>query len=146
MPDSRSLGVALVLGRAHASLMAWLVTRLRAQGHEAISVPALDFMGQLDCGRNYASDVARTLGVSRQMVAKTVAELARRGWLTQKPDPDKRNRKIIVFTAEGEQVMADTRTLLKELDGLLDTRLSGGWAERLSQELEALRRAVDDRV
>jgi len=135
MADSRSLRLTLLLGRSHTALMDWLVTQLHARGHTNLTVPALAFMGQLDCGINYASEVARTLGVSRQMVAKTVLDLSRKGWLNQSPDPDKGNRKVIVFTAAGERVMSDARAMLAELDNKLDARLAKGWDSRLETDL-----------
>lgn len=138
MAESRSLRLALLLGRAHAALMDWLVARLHTCGHKALTVPALEFMGQLDCGINYASEVARALGVSRQMVAKTVMDLSRKGWLEQSPDPEKGNRKVIVFTAEGERIMSDARTVLADLDTRLDDRLATGWDERLPRDLGGL--------
>jgi DNA-binding MarR family transcriptional regulator len=99
-------------------------------------------LGQLDCGVNYASDVARALGVSRQMVAKTVADLVRKGWLKQVPDPERGNRKVIRFTAKGERVMSDARAILEEMDGLLDAELGRGWDERLTRDLEGLASSV----
>lgn len=138
MADSRSLRLALLLGRSHATLMDWLLVQLHARGHKDLAVPALEFMGQLDCGINYASEVARALGVSRQMVAKTVLDLSRKGWLEQRPDPEKGNRKVIVFTAAGERVMSDARAVLAELDDKLDARLAKGWEKRLEEDLDGL--------
>ncbi len=143
MPDSRSLALALMLGRAHGALMDWLVAGLHGRGHGGITASALDFLGQLDCGVNHASSVARALGVSRQMVAKTVTDLARKGWLEQQPDPEKRNRKIILFTAEGERVMSDARALLAELDARLDATLGPLWSDRLNTDLGALMASLE---
>ena len=144
MAESRSLGLALLLGRGRAALLAWLVDRLRARGHGALTLPALEFLGQLDCGINHASDVARRLGVSRQMVAKTVTDLAGKGWLAQRPDPDRRNRKIILFTAAGERVMSDARAILAELDETLAARLAPGWETRLTDDLGALIASLEE--
>lgn len=138
MAESRSLKLALMLGRGQAALMAWLVDRLHARGHRGLTVSALDFMGQLECGINYASDVARALGVSRQMVAKSVMDLSCKGWLEQTQDPEKGNRKVIAFTKEGKRVISDARAILAELDNKLDTRLASGWAERLTTDLNDL--------
>lgn len=144
MAESRSLRLALILGHGQAALMAWLVGRLHARGHQGLTVSTLEFMGQLDCGINYASDVARALGVSRQMVAKSVTDLSCRGWLEQTQDPEKGNRKVIAFTEEGERVMSDARAILAELDNKLDTRLASGWAERLTTDLNDLLMSLTD--
>jgi DNA-binding MarR family transcriptional regulator len=146
MVESRSLRVALTLRQAQSELIQWLVDKLRARGHSDLTIPALDFMGQLDCGINHASDVARALNVSRQMVAKTVLDLTRKGWLEQTPDPDKGNRKVIVFTAEGERVMSDARQVLAELDAILDQTLDVGWEDRLSKDLSEMTRALADKA
>ncbi len=116
MVESQSLTLAFLLGEVHATLLARLAERLAVCGHARVTASALGFLGQLDCGINHAAGIAERLGVSRQMVGKTVAEMERAGWLVQDIDPHRRNRKAIRFTPEGERLMADARQVLAELD------------------------------
>ncbi|GAB4149071.1 MAG: winged helix DNA-binding protein [Sphingomonadales bacterium] len=138
MAESQSLRLLFELGAAQARLMDWLAAQLAKRGHAGVTPSALGFLGQLDCGPNHAAAVARRLGVSRQMVAKTVAEMAAKGWLELVPDPVLRNRKVIEFTIQGERLMADSRAILAQLDDILRTRLGADWAAGLRADLDRL--------
>jgi len=119
MVESQSLTLVFLLGEVNEKLLARLAEDLAARGHARVTASALGFLGQLDCGINHAAGIAERLGVSRQMVAKTVAEMERAGWLEQATDPKRRNRKVIRFTPEGERLMADARQVLADLDAQL---------------------------
>lgn len=142
MADSESLRLVFLLGAAQARVVGWVAARLADRGHRGVTPSALGFLGQLDCGQNHAAAVARRLGVSRQMVAKTVAEMTAKGWLELAPDPELRNRKVILFTAEGERLMADARAILAQLDGILSNRLGADWTARLGADLQKLERLL----
>jgi len=141
-PSSGSLRLALALSRVHGTLMGLLVEALVGRGHANASAATLGFLGQLDCGVNHAAEIARRLGVSRQMVSRTVRELERQGVLTLAPDPEKGNRKVILFTEEGRRLMDDARAVLAELDGALAREGSGARLPALIGELEAFDRAL----
>ena len=142
MAESQSLGLFFELGAAQARLVDWLAAQLASRGHAGVTPSALGFLGQLDCGPNHAAAVARRLGVSRQMVAKTVAEMVAKGWLALGPDAEVRNRKLILFTAEGERLMADARAILAQLDEIICTRLGADWAAGLRVDLDRLMRLL----
>lgn len=142
MVESASLRMAFGLAAAHEALMYYLADRLAASGHAGVTASALGFLGQLDCGVNHAAEVARRLGVSRQMIAKTVSEMERAGWLRLAPDPDHRNRKTIRFTVAGERLMADARQALATLDTELEKTGGTGFCDRLLADLERLRHTL----
>jgi DNA-binding MarR family transcriptional regulator len=50
------------------------------------------------------AELSRKLGISRQAVHKTVAELGRKGILELKLDPERGNSKLVVYTTKGKQV------------------------------------------
>jgi len=117
MADSQSLELVLAAAGVYDRITDYVAQRLKSQGYEDVSPSTLNFLRALDCGVNYGSDIARRLQVSRQMVAKTVKELCRLGYLEQVPGKGK--QKQIVFTTAGEQLMAEVRVILAQLDGLL---------------------------
>ena len=118
MVDSQSLRLALGAASVQDQIAAYIAQQLRAKGYD-ISPATLNFLSALDCGVNVGADIARRLKVSRQMVAKTVKELCRAGYLEQVDGVGK--QKQILFTAAGEQLMAEVRQLLAQLDkGLLE--------------------------
>lgn len=139
MVESQSLTLVFLLGEVNEKLLARLAEDLAARGHARVTAPALGFLGQLDCGINHAAGIAERLGVSRQMVAKTVAEMERAGWLKQDTDPQRRNRKVIRFTPEGERLMADARQTLADLDALLARDCGEAFLRELITALERLK-------
>ena len=143
MVESDTLSLAFLLGEVQDRLLARLSDELAARGHPSVTPSALGFLGQLDCGINYASGIAEKLNVSRQMVAKTVAELEKAGWLVQEPDPERRNRKVIRFTADGERLMASARQVLAELDAQFEEACGRGFVAELGKKLERLKTHLD---
>jgi len=131
MDDSVSLALAHAIAGAERALLAHLASALAARGHHGAGPAVIGFRGQLDCGPNHAAEIARRLGVSRQMVSKTVRELEAKGFLSQTPDPEKGNRKVIVFTEAGMLLMSDARAVLAALDAALA-------AEGMGAELSVL--------
>ena len=117
MVESHSLKLAFGVAGVQEGISEYLSSSLKRKGYESASSSVLNFLGALECGVNFGSEIARNLGVSRQMVAKTVKELCRVGYLDQKEGEGK--QKQIVFTLLGEQLMSDSRLLLAELDGIL---------------------------
>ena len=100
-------------------MVAWLISCLSDDGFDGLKANQLTFLGSLDCGVNYAAALARSLGISRQAVHKTVKEMEKYGWLATRPDETLKNQRVIVFTAEGERMMARAREYFLELDDQL---------------------------
>lgn len=146
MAESQSLRLVQAAGAVQDRITAHAARILADRGYDHVSASMLGFLGALDCGVNYGSEIARRLGVSRQMVAKTVHELCRVGYLEQAEGPGR--QKQILFTATGEQLMSDVRQLLAELDGFLAKRIGWQALEGTATELEriqgCLEMAVDE--
>lgn len=117
MADSNTLRLVSTTANLSEKITAYVSQRLREKGYASASAPVLGFLSKLECGENYASEIARDLGVSRQMVAKTVKELCEAGYLKQEAGTGK--QKKILFTLEGERLISDARNLLLELDAIL---------------------------
>lgn len=110
-----------------------LSNKLIDLGYLSITPSLLSFLSVLECGVNYGSEIARNLGVSRQMVAKTVRELCRLGYLQQVPGVGK--QKQILFTENGEYLMSDARRILSEIDGLLFKQLEEPLMDKVVNDL-----------
>lgn len=117
MVESQALRVIQATAQLNRSIIDYVSAELIKKGYESISPSLLSFLSVLDCGVNYASEIARTLGVTRQMVGKTVKELNRLGYLEQLDGPGKQRK--IVFTLRGEQLISAARQILFELDNIL---------------------------
>jgi len=137
MVESRSLQLATLSAAVRDRLVRRVADGLRADGFDDVSPATLEFLSALDCGVNVASEIARSLGVSRQMVAKTVKELSQLDYLAQ--HEGKGRQKRIVFTSRGELLMARVRQRLRELDSVIAAQ-SG--ASRLDDALACLHDVV----
>ena len=69
------------------------------------------------------AELARRLAISRQAVHKTVAELARRGILEIRDDPERRNAKLIVYTERGRQVNRVGAAIIDRLEDRIASRI-----------------------
>ena len=69
------------------------------------------------------AELARRLAISRQAVHKTVAELARRGILEIRDDPERRNAKLIVYTDRGRQVNRVGASIIERVEDRIATRI-----------------------
>lgn len=141
MVESRSLQLAATSASVRDRLVRWIADGLRDDGFHDVSPSTLEFLDALDCGVNVASEIARALGVSRQMVAKTVKELSQLDYLEQLEGRGK--QKKIVFTARGERLMARVRQRLRELDSVLDDEIGSGRIDDALASLDAVVRYLD---
>lgn len=136
MVDSQSLRLLLVSAELHDQFTEYVAEYLRSKGFDGISPSMLHFLSALDCGTNYGAEIARRLKVSRQMVAKTVKELCRAGYLEQIEGVGK--QKQILFTEKGERLMSMARSGLADLDQVFIKRFSKMQVEEITTRLKAL--------
>jgi DNA-binding MarR family transcriptional regulator len=117
MVESHSLQLILAAAQVQESTSLFVSKSLTDKGYKSATPSFLNFLSTLECGVNYGSEIARALGVSRQMVAKTVKALCSAGYLEQRDGLGK--QKEIVFTETGEMLMSDARQLLADIDNIL---------------------------
>lgn len=83
------------------------------------------------------AELARRLAISRQAVHKTVAELARRGILEIRDDPDRRNAKLVVYTERGRQVNRAGAAIIERVEERIASRLGRARLDELKALLAA---------
>jgi len=133
MVESQALQLVLGASQVNDSIALFLSNSLKSKGYTFATPAALNFLSTLECGINYGSEIARSLGVSRQMVAKTVKGLCLAGYLEQVDDAGK--QKKILFTETGELLMSDARQLLADIDKSLSKQLN---KESINTTIESL--------
>lgn len=94
----------------------------------------------LECGDNHAAGIARRIGVSRQFVTHQVKHFCALGYLQQRPGHGKQI--IISFTDRGEQLMADARLVLAEIDAQIATGSGDQYLEKCLQLLQKMNAAL----
>lgn len=141
MMESQSLQLTMSAAQLNDTIAHYLSQRLTDKGYKAITPSLLSFLSVLECGVNYGSEIARTLGVSRQMVGKTVKELSRLGYLEQVEGVGR--QKQILFTCNGERLISDARQLLSELDEALVSTLGGKAVSSAIKKLDTIRSLIE---
>lgn len=121
MVDSQTLKLVFSTAKVNEQITTYVSNSLKNMGYQSASVSTLSFLSTLDCGVNYGSEIARNLGVSRQMVAKIVKELCAAGYLIQADGKGK--QKQILYTELGEKLIAESRKILSQLDSSLSKEL-----------------------
>ena len=140
MVESHSLQLVLAAAQVHEKISLYLSDALKKKGYKLASPSVLNFLSTLECGINYGSEIARTLGVSRQMVAKTVKELCKADYLAQQEGKGK--QKEIVFTKTGEHLMSDARQLLADIDTLLNKEVGKVELEKTVTDLQTIQQMI----
>lgn len=144
MVESQSLQLIQHASQLNDAMTQHISQRLIARGHTSLTPSLLSFLSTLECGVNFGSEIARKLGVTRQMVAKTVKELCRLGYLEQVQGTGR--QKEILFTERGEQLMSEARTLLSELDNMLLDSTDGEKISQLINELSRIYKLVEQQT
>jgi DNA-binding MarR family transcriptional regulator len=134
--DSRSLTLIRQMTGFQSYMVERLIAGLRQDGFTGLTANQLTFMGELDCGVNHASELARRLGVSRQAIHKSVKDLIKIGWLETSDHPDFGNQKIIQFTVEGERLISCARQHFADLDKILENRFGKESLDAMSAIIE----------
>ena len=144
MVESQSLQLIQSASRLNDVITQYLSQRLIEQGYAALTPSLLSFLSILECGINYGSEIARNLGVTRQMVAKTVKELCRLGYLEQIDGTGK--QKEIHFTETGEHLMSDARLLLSEIDEILFGYSEARKPEKIINEINVIADSINEKL
>lgn len=144
MVESHALRLAKATAAVREGICDYVVIKLNEQGYTDISPAALTFLGALDCGVNYGSEIARNLKVSRQMVAKMVREMSEAGYLEQTEGSGK--QKKINFTRKGERLMSEVRKILLSLDRLLQKNTSETALKKTIQMMATIEKTLSANV
>jgi DNA-binding MarR family transcriptional regulator len=98
-----------------------LLERLNEAGYAEATPGHLAALRHLDPEGLQISRLAEDAGVSRQAMSEMVRELMARGWVKKEPDPDDGRAKLITYTAEGHELIAEAREAVAEIeDELVD--------------------------
>ena len=124
----------------------WLDERLQAQLHDHgwpdVSRAQSMVMINIVSGITRPSDIARRLGISRQAIHTTVAQMIDKGIVTLVPDTDDARHKQLRLTRFGEQMRADAQGIM---GGLTDHIAGTIGEERFETLLETLAMDWGDR-
>lgn len=105
MDTSPGAQLAKLLLTTFNALVDVVVTELEREGHPGVTATHAFALEAIDDGAQSASELARTLGVSRQAAAKTIAALEDLHYLERQDDPEDARRKRLTVTARGTEMI-----------------------------------------
>jgi DNA-binding MarR family transcriptional regulator len=104
-------------------------------------VRALGFVGRHPGATQ--KDLVRHSGADKAQVARMVAQLAERGWITSNPNPDDGRSRILALSPEGQALQETVRNLRQTLSARLLDACDAGTQAQLLALLEQLRSELD---
>jgi DNA-binding MarR family transcriptional regulator len=117
----------------------WLDESLQARLHERgwpdVSRSQSMVMINIVTGVTRPSDIARRLGVSRQAIHMTIAQMASKGIVTFADDPEDARHKRVVLTPFGEQMRADAQAAMAGLAEAVAARIGQARFDTLIETL-----------
>ena len=115
MPESSGAGLALLLLGGFRSMVDAVQRELAERGHGGVR-PVHEFaLRAIGSGAETASDLGRSLAVSKQAAAKTIAFLEAHGYVQRESDPDDARRKRLRITQRGEELMTVGESLFDDV-------------------------------
>jgi DNA-binding MarR family transcriptional regulator len=130
--------LALLLLGGFRSLVDTAIIELARRGFKDIR-PVHDFaMRAISAGAGNASELARSMSVSKQAAAKTIAVLQERGYVRRDDDPLDGRRKQLHVTPLGRRVLREGEAIFDELRTQWEKQIGSPQLERLETTLKKL--------
>jgi DNA-binding MarR family transcriptional regulator len=138
MSASRGAELAQLLLQGFNTLVGEVVVELERRGHPGVTATHEFALQAVDSGAQSASELGRSLNVSKQAAAKSITALEDLGYLQRHGDPGDARRKTLVVTDRGHEMM----TLGAEAFDELRSRLAARVGEAQLDALEAVLREL----
>lgn len=96
---------------------------LAARGHSEVTRIQSLVLANLAAGVNRAVVLAKNLGVSRQSMSQTLAEMEARGLIAIAADPTDKRARVVTFSKQSGAIRDDAVTTLKVIEATLGSRI-----------------------
>ncbi|WP_236655274.1 MarR family winged helix-turn-helix transcriptional regulator [Streptacidiphilus carbonis] len=131
MARSPGAELALLLLGGFQSMVDEVHGELASRGHEGVRASHEFALRAIDEGADTATELGRSLSVSKQAAAKVIVALERLGYVEREPDPTDARLKRLHVTARGHDMMAQGAALF--------TEVRNRWAAQIgAEQLDAL--------
>jgi len=115
-----------------------VVAELGRQGHPGVTATHEFALQAIDEGAQSASELGRSLNVSKQAAAKTITALEELGYLQRHSDPADARRKKLLVTPRGYEMMTIGAAAFDELRTRLSMQVGAAKLESLEAVLRSL--------
>ncbi|GAA0946397.1 MarR family winged helix-turn-helix transcriptional regulator [Pseudonocardia zijingensis] len=130
--------LALSLLGGFRALVDAATAELARRGHDDVR-PVHDFaMRAIAAGADSASELGRSLSISKQSAARTIAVLEERGYVAREPDPADARRKRLQVTELGLEVLRTGEEIFDELRAQWARKIGAADFEAFEAHLSAL--------
>jgi DNA-binding MarR family transcriptional regulator len=143
MNASRGAELAQLLLQGFNTLVGDVVTELDRRGHPGVTATHEFALQAIDSGAQSASELGRSLNVSKQAAAKSIAALEDLGYLQRHSDPDDARRKTLVVTDRGHEMMTLGAEVFDDLRNRLAARVGEAQLDALEDVLKELTAPTD---
>ncbi len=114
------------------------LTKLRARGHDGLSLAHTNLLPHIDTTGTRITTLAERAGVSKQAIGNLVGELAAKGYVRREIDPHDRRAVVVTFTAAGWDFLQDAHLVKREIEAEYVEALGEHGMEDLRQLLQQL--------
>ena len=108
-----------------------------ARGYRSLTRAQSMIMVNISAGIRRPADLARRLGISRQAIQQTIAELVRIGLLSLNDDPLDRRAKVVGFSSRGQGIVREAFSAIARIESELESRLGPRAKKALESALYA---------
>ena len=90
--------------------------KLRARGHDGLSIAHTNLISSLDLDGTRITTLAERIGISKQAVGHLVLDLEQKGYIERAVDPVDRRATIVTFTDAGRRFLYDAYYVKREIE------------------------------
>jgi DNA-binding MarR family transcriptional regulator len=105
-----------LLLRAYRAFQERAYDRLRARGHEGLSITHTGMLAHLDIEGTHIKTLAERAGVSKQAMGQLVSDLEAKGYVSCATDPADRRATLVYFTDTGREFLEDAYHVKREIE------------------------------
>ena len=115
MQELRDNHIGRLFLQAHRSFAQRSVAKLRARGHERLTLAHTALLPHLDLAGTSVTTLAERAGMTKQSMRQLVLDLEDKGYVTRVPDANDRRATLVTFTEEGWRFLRDAHEIKKEM-------------------------------
>lgn len=130
--------LATLLIAAFQSMIDQVTEDLARHGHPDVRASHEFAMRAILAGADSAVDLARSLSISRQGAAKTIAALEERGYVARESNPKDARRKHLVLTSRGHEMLALGGEILNGIHARWENLVGAESLKSLTRSLKVL--------
>jgi DNA-binding MarR family transcriptional regulator len=123
---SRGAELAMLLLDGFNAMVDEVVAELARRGHPGVTASHEFALQAMDGGAQNASELGRSLGISRQAAAKSIVALEQLGYVERQTDPFDARRKQLIVTTRGYEMV--------RIGGAVFDDLRARWLAQLGRE------------